>query len=64
MITNGSSVHGWPSGQALDCEEAIAFAQLHKINCMVEKFPLEKANEAYDHMMNGKARFRAVLTMT
>ena len=64
MITNGSSVHGWPSGQALDCEEAIDFAQLHKIDCMIEKFPLEKANEAYNHMMSGKARFRAVLTMT
>jgi D-arabinose 1-dehydrogenase-like Zn-dependent alcohol dehydrogenase len=30
---------------------------------MIEKFPLEKAAEAYDRMMSGKARFRAVLTM-
>jgi D-arabinose 1-dehydrogenase-like Zn-dependent alcohol dehydrogenase len=29
---------------------------------MTEVFPLERANEAYEHMMSGKARFRAVLT--
>jgi D-arabinose 1-dehydrogenase-like Zn-dependent alcohol dehydrogenase len=28
----------------------------------VETFPLEKAAEAYQHMMSGKARFRVVLT--
>jgi D-arabinose 1-dehydrogenase-like Zn-dependent alcohol dehydrogenase len=30
---------------------------------MNEVFPLERAAEAYDHMMSGKARFRAVLSM-
>ncbi|KAL2049423.1 hypothetical protein ABVK25_010327 [Lepraria finkii] len=64
MIVKGTSVHGWPSGQALDCEEAVDFAQLHNVNCMIEKFPLEKANEAYDHMMSGKVRFRSVLVMS
>jgi len=29
---------------------------------MIEVFPLERAAEAYDHMISGKARFRAVLT--
>ncbi len=28
---------------------------------MVETFPLERANDAYQHMITGKARFRAVL---
>jgi D-arabinose 1-dehydrogenase-like Zn-dependent alcohol dehydrogenase len=28
-------------------EDAIKFAQLQDIGCMIEKFPLEKANEAY-----------------
>lgn len=63
LILKGASVHGWPSGQTLDCEEAIAFAQLHDVKCMIEKFPLEKANEAYERMMSGKVRFRAVLVM-
>jgi propanol-preferring alcohol dehydrogenase len=30
---------------------------------MIETFPLEKAPEAYERMMSGKARFRVVLTM-
>jgi D-arabinose 1-dehydrogenase-like Zn-dependent alcohol dehydrogenase len=29
---------------------------------MTEVFPLERAAEAYDHMISGRARFRAVLT--
>ncbi|TKA70098.1 hypothetical protein B0A49_06356 [Cryomyces minteri] len=63
MILKGVSVHGWPSGHALDSEEAIAFAQHQDVKCMVEKFPLAKAQEAMDHMLSGKVRFRAVLTM-
>ncbi|KAL1626474.1 hypothetical protein SLS56_006785 [Neofusicoccum ribis] len=63
MILKGISVHGWPSGHALDAEEAIAFAQTHGVQCMSEQFPLSKANEAMEHMLSGKVRFRAVLTM-
>lgn len=63
LISKGTSVHGWPSGHALDCEEAIDFAQLHDVKCMIEKFPLAKANEAYDHMLGGHPRFRCVLVM-
>src|SRR5205807_2418678 len=29
---------------------------------MVERYPLEKANEAYARMMSGRAEFRVVLT--
>jgi D-arabinose 1-dehydrogenase-like Zn-dependent alcohol dehydrogenase len=29
---------------------------------MSEVFPLERAAEAYEHVMDSKARFRAVLT--
>jgi len=63
MVLQGLSVHGWPSGHALDSEEAISFAQRQNVNVMVEKFPLAKAQEAMDHMMSGHVRFRAVLTM-
>ena len=50
MVLKGLSVHGWPSGHAIDSEEAIEFARVHDIKCMIEKFPLDKANEALDHM--------------
>ncbi|PVI05169.1 alcohol dehydrogenase [Periconia macrospinosa] len=63
LIGKGASVHGWPSGHALDSEEAIAFAQNMGVNCMVEKFPFEKVEEAVEHMLSGKVRFRSVLVM-
>lgn len=63
MITKGLSVHGWPSGHALDSEEAIEFTQLEGVKCLVETFPLDKANEAYEAMIKGTVRFRAVITM-
>ncbi|KAL2146151.1 hypothetical protein VTI28DRAFT_4991 [Corynascus sepedonium] len=62
MVQKGLSVHSWPAGHATDMEEAIKFAQLHEIGCLIEKFPLEKASEAYDAMLNGKVRFRSVIT--
>ena len=63
MITKGISVSGWPSGHALDCEDAIRFADDQGVKAMVEKFPLAKVGEAIEHLKSGKARFRAVLTM-
>jgi D-arabinose 1-dehydrogenase-like Zn-dependent alcohol dehydrogenase len=64
MIGNGLSVVAWPSGHALDSEEAIDFAMRHDVHCMVEKFSLDNANEALQHMLSGKVRFRAVLDMS
>lgn len=63
MIGKGSSVHGWPSGHALDCEEAIAFAEHQGVKCMIEKFPFDKVDEAVKHMESGKVRFRSVIVM-
>jgi D-arabinose 1-dehydrogenase-like Zn-dependent alcohol dehydrogenase len=47
QITKGLSVHGWPSGHALDSEETIQFTELEGVKCLIETFPLEKANEAF-----------------
>jgi D-arabinose 1-dehydrogenase-like Zn-dependent alcohol dehydrogenase len=63
LILKAISVAGYPSGHALDSEEAIAFTKLHDIKCLVEPFPLKDAQKAYDHMMSGKVRFRSVLVM-
>lgn len=63
MIGKGLSVHGWPSGHALDSEEAIAVALEQDIKVMTEEFPLAKVADAVQHMTSGKVRFRAVLTM-
>ena len=61
MISACSSVHGWASGHALDSEDTIAFARNNGVKCMIEKFPLTDVNKAFQHMVSGKARFRAVL---
>ncbi|KAI0466672.1 alcohol dehydrogenase [Xylaria cf. heliscus] len=63
MITKGVSVMGWPSGHALDSEEAILFSQTHGVKCLIEKFPLADVVKAMDHTASGNVRFRGVLTM-
>ncbi|KAF4546332.1 alcohol dehydrogenase [Lasiodiplodia theobromae] len=61
MISKGLSIVAWPSGNAKDCKAAVEFAQKHDVSCMVEKFPLSRANQALEHMSSGKVRFRSVL---
>jgi D-arabinose 1-dehydrogenase-like Zn-dependent alcohol dehydrogenase len=63
LILKGVSIHGWPSGHAIDSEDAIAFAQRQGVKCIVETYPLEKVNDAFESMLSGKVRFRGVLVM-
>ncbi|EEA24436.1 alcohol dehydrogenase, putative [Talaromyces marneffei ATCC 18224] len=63
MLGYGLSVQVWPCGHATDTEDAIAFAEMENVECLVEEFPLEKANEAYEAMLKGTVRYRAVVTM-
>jgi D-arabinose 1-dehydrogenase-like Zn-dependent alcohol dehydrogenase len=63
IIQQRRTVQGWPSGTAMDSEDTLNFSALSGVRPMIEKFPLEKAADAYAHMMSGKVTFRAVLTM-
>ncbi|KAI9170747.1 Alcohol dehydrogenase-like protein [Paramyrothecium foliicola] len=63
LIMKGASVHGWPAGNARDCEEAIRFSQTHGVKCMIEKYPLSDVQKAVDDLVAGKPRFRNVLIM-
>jgi D-arabinose 1-dehydrogenase-like Zn-dependent alcohol dehydrogenase len=63
IILARRSVHGWPSGTAKDSEDTLAFSSLTGVRPMIERYPLEKAAEAYQQMLSGRARFRVVLTM-
>ncbi|KAL9611866.1 MAG: hypothetical protein Q9167_003520 [Letrouitia subvulpina] len=58
----GLSVQSWPSGHTLDAEEAIQFTELKNIDCMVEKFPLAKVNDAFNAMLSGTS-FLSRMTM-
>ncbi len=55
------SVRGWASGAAIDSEDTLKFSALSGVRPMIERYPLERAAEAYERMMSGKARFRVVL---
>ena len=62
LIAGRRSISGWPSGTASDSEDTLDFSVLCQIRPVIETFPLERAPEAYERMMSGKARFRVVLT--
>ncbi|KAI1445962.1 alcohol dehydrogenase [Annulohypoxylon stygium] len=61
LVQKGASIHGWPSGHALDSEEAIQFAKDHGVKCLVEKVKLEDAPKAMENCQTGKVRFRGVI---
>ena len=61
LIGQRQSVHGWPSGTAIESEDTLKFSALTGVAPLIEKYPLEKAEEAYQRIMSGKARFRVVL---
>jgi D-arabinose 1-dehydrogenase-like Zn-dependent alcohol dehydrogenase len=56
-------IEGWYSGTSIDSQDTLAFSVLTGVRSMNEVYPLERAAEAFDRMMSGKARFRVVLTM-
>ena len=62
LLMGRQSVKGWYSGMAIDSQDTLAFSVLSGVRAMNEVYPLEKAPEAYERMMSGKARFRVVLT--
>jgi D-arabinose 1-dehydrogenase-like Zn-dependent alcohol dehydrogenase len=63
LISGKHSLQGWPSGIPTDSEDTLRFAEMTGVRAMIEKYPLEKAAEAFARMMSGKAEFRVVLTM-
>lgn len=62
LLSGRRSIKGWYSGTAIDSQDTLKFSVLTGVRSMNEVYPLEKAAEAYDRMMSGKARFRVVLT--
>jgi D-arabinose 1-dehydrogenase-like Zn-dependent alcohol dehydrogenase len=61
LIGKRLAIQGWPAGTAKDSEETLNFCALTGVRPMIEEFPLADAAKAYDRMITGKARFRAVL---
>jgi D-arabinose 1-dehydrogenase-like Zn-dependent alcohol dehydrogenase len=63
LISSQTSVKGWYSGTSIDSQDTLKFSAFAGVHSMNEIFPLERASEAYERMMSGKARFRVVLSM-
>jgi alcohol dehydrogenase/propanol-preferring alcohol dehydrogenase len=62
LISGRRGVVGWPSGSSIDSQDTMEFCARTGVRSMNELYPLERAAEAYERMMSGKARFRVVLT--
>src|SRR5438309_64179 len=63
LISGSRTIQGWAAGTSADSEDTLNFAELSGVRPMIETHPLEKAAEAYERMLSGKAQFRVVLTM-
>ncbi|KAH9852584.1 GroES-like protein [Lenzites betulinus] len=59
LLVKRLSIRGWPCGSPKDTEDCLAFAMAKNVKCMVERFPLHKAQEAFERRET--ARFRAVI---
>jgi D-arabinose 1-dehydrogenase-like Zn-dependent alcohol dehydrogenase len=64
LIPGSKAVRGWASGTAMDSQDTLEFSAFSGVRPMIERYPLEKAADAYKQMISGKARFRVVLTMS
>jgi alcohol dehydrogenase len=62
LLLSGRVVRGHPSGTAQDVQDTMEFSALHGIRPVIETVPLDQADEAYQKMLSGGARFRMVLT--
>ena len=62
MIGGRHSMKAWASGTCVDSEDTMNFSVQQGVRATVETMPMERAQDAFDRMMSGAARFRMVLT--
>jgi alcohol dehydrogenase len=63
LVVGEREVVGSLTGTPYENERTLAFSVLAGIRPMIEVMPFEQANDAYQKMRSGTARFRMVLTM-
>lgn len=63
LLMGRRRISGWYSGTARDSQDTLEFSALSDVHPMIEKFPLSRVADAYEHMHSGKVRFRVVLMM-
>jgi propanol-preferring alcohol dehydrogenase len=63
LLVGRKSIQGWLATDPNARKNTIDFSLLTNVRPMIETFPLEQIDLAYESMLNAKVRFRAVLTM-
>ena len=61
LIAGQRSISGTPVGSPAIIAKMLEFCSRHAIVPVTETFPMSAANEAFDHLEAGKARYRIVL---
>lgn len=61
LIGTQKSVSGSPLGSPATTAKMLDFCTRHDIKPVIEKFPMSKINDAFEHLRAGKARYRIVL---
>ena len=61
LLDKQKSVGGSPLGSPELTKKMLEFCARHEIYPTVEEFPMDKVNEAMEHLETGKARYRIVL---
>jgi uncharacterized zinc-type alcohol dehydrogenase-like protein len=61
LIGGQKSVSGSPLGSPATTAQMLEFCARHGIAPQVERFPMSRINEAFEHLHAGKARYRIVL---
>lgn len=61
LVAKSASVSGHSSGTARDSQDTLEFSAREGITPEIERYDLEDYEKAYEDMMNGDVRFRAVL---
>lgn len=63
MVGRELAVNGAITGTAIELEKTLDFSLLADIRAKIETRPLAQAQEAFEKMRSGQAKFRMVLTM-
>jgi len=63
IIMTQRSVSASPNGSPPTTTQMLEFAARHNILPQTEHFPIARINEAIEHLLAGKARYRVVLDM-
>lgn len=61
MLFGQRSVGSSPVGSPATIRKMLEFSSRHNINPVTEHFPMDKVNDAMEHLRQGKAKYRIVL---